>query len=138
MRSHHYRNKLIIFTRFSMQKQQLVNNNKKASIQNSKIKDKREGYNTLGAAKIFFLYFIIFTIIYTIILAFIRATFKFIKIIATVPVKGLSRILGPFYNNNESAKKGEESKQPVKLRNSFKPKHAILTLTPTMSGTNNL
>jgi len=41
---------------------------------------------------------------------FIGATFKFIKIIAIVPVKGLLGILGLFYNDSEGAKKGEESK----------------------------
>jgi len=65
--------------------------------------------------KIFCISFIIFTIIYIIILAFIKATFKFIGMITTVPVKGLLGILGPFYNNSESSKKGEESKQPVEL-----------------------
>ena len=50
-----------------------------------------------------------------IIFAFIKATFKFIGIIATVPAKGLLGMLGLFYNNSKSAKKGKESKQPVKL-----------------------
>ena len=53
--------------------------------------------------------FTIFITVYTIILAFIRATFKFI-IIATVLVKGLLGMLGPFYNNSKGAKKEEESK----------------------------
>ena len=48
--------------------------------------------------------FTIFTTAYIIILAFIGATFKFIVIIATVPVKGLLGILGLFYNNSKSAK----------------------------------
>ena len=48
--------------------------------------------------------------VYTIIFAFIKATFKFIKVIATVPAKGLLGILGPFYGNNKSTKKEEESK----------------------------
>jgi len=65
--------------------------------------------------KVFYISFTIFTIVYTIIFAFIGATFKFIKIIATVPAKGLLGMLGPFYNNSEGAKKGEESKQPIKL-----------------------
>ena len=43
-------------------------------------------------------------------LAFIGATFKFIGIIVIAPVKGLSGILGPFYNDNEGIRKGEESK----------------------------
>ena len=34
---------------------------------------------------------------------------------AIVLVKGLLGILGPFYNNSEGTKKGEESKQLVKL-----------------------
>ena len=45
-----------------------------------------------------------------IILIFIKTTFKFIGIMATVLVKGLSEILGPFYSNSEGAKKGKESK----------------------------
>jgi len=63
--------------------------------------------------KVFYILFTIFVIVYTIILTFIRATFKFI-IMATVLVKGLLGILGPFYNNSKGARKGEESKQPVK------------------------
>ena len=39
----------------------------------------------------------------------------FIEIIAIVLVKGLLGILGPFYNNSKGARKGEESKQPIKL-----------------------
>ena len=50
-----------------------------------------------------------------IILAFIKATFKFIEIMATVLVKGLLDILGPFYNNNKGTEKGEENKQLIKL-----------------------
>jgi len=65
--------------------------------------------------KVFCISFTIFITVYTIIFAFIGATFKFIKIMATVPAKGLLGILGPFYNNSEGTKKGEESKQPVKL-----------------------
>ena len=53
--------------------------------------------------------------VYIIILTFIGATFKFIKIIATVPVKGLLGILGLFYSNSKGTKKREESKQPIKL-----------------------
>ena len=64
--------------------------------------------------------FTIFTTAYIIILAFIGATFKFIIIMATVPVKGLLGILGPFYNNNKGAGKGEESKQPIKPQSSPK------------------
>ena len=75
--------------------------------------------------------------VYTIILIFIKTTFKFIGIIATVLAKGLSGMLGPFYNNSEGAKKGEESKQPIKPQNSSKPGNMILTLIPTISGTNN-
>ena len=33
----------------------------------------------------------------------------------TVLLKGLLGMLGPFYNNSEGARKGEESKQPIKL-----------------------
>jgi len=80
--------------------------------------------------------FTIFIIAYTIILAFIRATFKFI-IIAIVLVKGLLGILGLFYNNSKGARKGEESKQPIKPQSSPKLGHAILTLTPIILGTNN-
>jgi len=56
---------------------------------------------------------------------------------AIVPVKGLLGILGPFYNNGKGAKKGEESKQPIKPRSSPKLGHIILTLTPIISGTDN-
>ena len=65
--------------------------------------------------KVFYISFTIFTIVYIIILAFIGVTFKFIGIMATVPLKGLLGILGPFYNNSKGARKGEESKQPIKL-----------------------
>ena len=65
--------------------------------------------------KVFYISFTIFTTVYIIILAFIGATFKFIGIIAIVLLKGLLGILGPFYNNSKGAKKGEESKQPIKL-----------------------
>ena len=50
-----------------------------------------------------------------IILAFIKTTFKFIGIMVTVLVKGLLGMLGLFYNNSKGVKKGEESKQFVKL-----------------------
>jgi len=56
---------------------------------------------------------------------------------ATVPVKGLLGILGPFYNNGKGAKKGKESKQPIKPQSFPKLGHAILTLTPAILGTNN-
>ena len=52
---------------------------------------------------------------YTIILAFIKTTFEFIKTMATVLTKGLLGMLGPFYNNSKGVKKGEESKQFIKL-----------------------
>jgi len=65
--------------------------------------------------KVFYISFTIFATVYTIILAFIEATFEFIGIMATVPPKGLLGMLGPFYNNNKGARKGEESKQPIKL-----------------------
>ena len=73
--------------------------------------------------------FTIFTIAYIIIFAFIGATFKFIKIIITVPAKGLSGMWGLFYNNNKSIKKGEKSKQLVKPQSSPKLGDVILTLT---------
>ena len=60
--------------------------------------------------KVFYILFTIFIIVYIIILAFIGVTFKFIGIMAIVLVKGLSGILGPFYNNSKGARKGEESK----------------------------
>ena len=53
--------------------------------------------------------------VYIIILAFIGATFEFIRIIVIVPVKGLPGMLGPFYSNSKGTKKGEESKQSIKL-----------------------
>jgi len=55
---------------------------------------------------------------------------------ATVLVKGLLGMLGPFYNNSKGAKKREESKQPIKPQSSPKLGHAILTLTPVILGTN--
>jgi len=81
--------------------------------------------------------FTIFITAYIIILAFIGATFKFIIIMAIVPVKELLEILGLFYNNSKGAKKGEESKQPIKPQSSPKLGHKILTLTPIILGTNN-
>ena len=87
--------------------------------------------------KVFCILFTIFIIVYIIIFAFIGATFKFIRIIATVPVKGLLGILGLFYNNSKGARRGEESKQPTKPRSSPKLRDAILTLTPAILGTNN-
>jgi len=65
--------------------------------------------------KVFYISFTIFTTVYIIILAFIGATFKFIGIMAIVLLKGLLGILGPFYDNSKGARKGEESKQPIKL-----------------------
>jgi len=56
---------------------------------------------------------------------------------ATVLAKELLGILGLLYNNSKGARKGEESKQPVKLQSSPKLGHAILTLTPIILGTNN-
>jgi len=56
---------------------------------------------------------------------------------AIVPAKGLPGILGLFYNNSKGVKKGEESKQPVKLQSSPKLGDAILTLTPIILGANN-
>jgi len=56
---------------------------------------------------------------------------------AIVLVKGLLGILGLFYNNGKGARKGEESKQPIKPRSSPKLGHTILTLTPVILGTNN-
>jgi len=60
--------------------------------------------------KVFCILFTIFTTVYTIIFIFIGATFEFIRIMATVPAKGLLGMLGLFYDNSECAKKGEESK----------------------------
>jgi hypothetical protein len=88
--------------------------------------------------KVFYILFTIFATVYIIILAFIGATFEFIGIMATVLLKGLLGMLGPLYNNSKGAKKGEESKQPVKLRSSLKLGDAILALTPAILGTNNL
>ena len=56
----------------------------------------------------------------------------------TVLLKRLLGMLGPFYNNSKGTKKGEESKQPIKLRSSLKLGDAILALTPIILGTNNL
>ena len=55
--------------------------------------------------KVFYILFTIFTTICIIILAFIEATFKFIRTMAIIPVKGLLGMLGPFYNNSKGAKK---------------------------------
>ena len=88
--------------------------------------------------KVFYILFTIFATVYTIILAFIGATFKFIGIMAIVPLKGLLGILGLFYNNSEGARKGEESKQPIELQSSLKLGDAILALTSIILGTNNL
>ena len=80
--------------------------------------------------------FTIFIIVYIIILTFIGATFKFIKIIAIVPAKGLPGMLSPFYNNSEGARKGEESKQPIKPQSSSKLRDVISTPIPIISGAN--
>ena len=79
--------------------------------------------------------FTIFTIVYTIILAFIKGTFKFIEIIATVLAKGLPEMLGLFYSNSKSIKKGKESKQPIKLQSSSKLGDIIPTPIFVISGT---
>ena len=72
-----------------------------------------------------------------IILIFIKATFKFIGIIATVLAKELLGILGPFYSNNKSTKKEEEKKQLIKPQYSPKLRDAVPTLIPIILGTNN-
>jgi len=56
---------------------------------------------------------------------------------AIVPVKGLSEMLGPFYDNSKGARREEESKQPIKPQVSPKLGDAIPTLTPITLGTNN-
>jgi len=81
--------------------------------------------------------FTIFIIVYIIILAFIKAIFKFIIIIPIVLVKGLLGILGLFYNNSKGAKKGGESKKPIKPRSSPKLGDVIPTLTSIALETNN-
>jgi len=81
--------------------------------------------------------FTIFITVYIIILAFIGVTFEFIGIMATVSPKGLLDMLGPFYNNSKGARKGEESKQPIKPQSSLKPGDAILAPTPITLGTDN-
>jgi hypothetical protein len=88
--------------------------------------------------KVFYISFTIFIIVYIIILTFIGATFKFIGIMVIVLLKGLLGILGPFYNNSKGARKGEESKQPIKPQSSLKLGDAISALTPVILGTNNL
>ena len=55
-----------------------------------------------------------------------------------VLLKGLLGILGLFYNNSKGARKGEESKQPIKLQSSLKLGDTILALTPITLGTDNL
>jgi len=81
--------------------------------------------------------FTIFTTAYIIILAFIETVFKFIGIMATIPIKGLLGMLGLFYNNSKSIKKGEESKQLIEPRSSPELRYIIPTLTPVMLGINN-
>jgi hypothetical protein len=88
--------------------------------------------------KVFYISFTIFATVYIIILIFIGVTFKFIGIMVTVLLRGLLGILGPFYNNSKGARKGEESKQPIKLQGSLKLGDTILALTPATLGTNNL
>ena len=46
-------------------------------------------------------------------------------------------MLGLFYNNSKGARRGEESKQPIKPRSSPNLGDAIPTLTPAILGTNN-
>jgi len=87
--------------------------------------------------KVFCISFTIFITVYIIIFIFIGATFKFIRIMVTVPAKGLLGMLGLFYNNGKGVEKGEESKQPVKPQSSPEPGDAILTLTPVILGANN-
>jgi len=87
--------------------------------------------------KVFYILFIIFTTVYIIILAFIKAIFKFIEMMATVLVKGLLGILGLFYNNSKGFRKGKESKQPIKPQSFFKLGHAILAPISAILGTNN-
>jgi hypothetical protein len=55
-----------------------------------------------------------------------------------VLLKGLSGMLGPFYDNSKGARKGEESKQPIKLQSSLKLGDIILAPTPVILGTDNL
>ena len=68
---------------------------------------------------------------------FIKATFEFIRIIAIVLAKGLLGILGLFYDDSESTKKKEESKQPIKPQSPPKLGHMIPTPTPIILETNN-
>ena len=46
-------------------------------------------------------------------------------------------MLNPFYNNSKGARKGEESKQPIKPQSSFELRDVIPTLIPVILGTNN-
>jgi len=87
--------------------------------------------------KVFCILFTIFTIAYIIILTFIGTTFKFIEMMATIPVKGLLEILGLFYNNSKGVKKEKENKQSIELQSSPELRHTILTLTPVILETNN-
>ena len=56
---------------------------------------------------------------------------------ATVLAKGLLGILGPFYRDSKSAKKGEESKQFIKPQSSSELGDVIPTPIPIILGTNN-
>ena len=104
----------------------------------SKIKNKREDYNTLKIVKkVFYILFTIFITVYIIIFAFIKATFKFIKIIVTVLAKGLLGMLGLFYSNNKSIKKKKENKQFTKPQYFSELGDMVLTLISIILGTNN-
>ena len=41
---------------------------------------------------------------------------------------GILGILGPFYNNNKSVKKGKGNRQPIDLQSFFNLRYAILNL----------
>ena len=83
--------------------------------------------------EVFDFLFTIFTTVYIILLVFIQASLKFIRVMATGPIKGILGMLGPFYNNSR-----EGSRQPINLQSFPNPEDAVPDLTPVMSRTNNL
>ena len=83
--------------------------------------------------EVFNFLFTIFITVYIILLVFIQASLKFIREMATGPIKGILGMLGLFYNNSK-----EESRQPINLQSFFNLEDAVLDLTPIISKTNNL
>ena len=84
-------------------------------MQYCKTEDKREDYSTPGKVEKSLLYFIYY--IYNSLYNYSRIYRSYLLIYnnnGNSTSKGLSGMLGPFYNNSKGARKGEESKQPIK------------------------